>query len=309
MNLLGIAAGLLSAILQSCGYVASALFLKRHDGNARDMLAYTQFVQALVSLPLFFALVPTEALSDAKIWSSNFYWLAIFTITQFSMFYAQKTVEPSKIATWLGLKIAVLALLTTFWPLNGETVCLWQWLAIAITIGAVFILNFSGGMNPGRKGALSLAAFILIASLCDRQQVVIMTEFQAHGATMLTSALLTLSLGYWTFGLAALGYIVVKLFRGERLKAASVKLRDSSPFAFFWYSAMISIYFCYGELGPVFGNVVQSTRAVISVGIAFLACRLLKIGAEQNVSAALWLRRLLAAALMTGGIILYSLFR
>lgn len=309
MNLLGIAAGLLSAILQSCGYVSSALFLKRHDGNAREMLAYTQLVQAIVSLPLFFALVPSDALRDGQIWLSNLYWLCIFTITQFSMFYAQRTVEPSKIATWLGLKIAVLALLTTFWPLNGESVCRWQWLAIAITIGAVFILNASGGMRPGRKGGLCLATFILIASLCDRQQVVIMTAFQAHGASMLTSALLTLSLGYWTFGIAALGYVVVRLVRGEKPGIAAVKLRDSSPFAFFWYSAMISIYFCYGELGPVFGNVVQSTRAVISVAIAFLACRLLRIGAEQNVSAGLWLRRLLAAALMTGGIILYSLFR
>lgn len=309
MNLLGIAAGLLSAVLQSCGYVASALFLKRHDGNAREMLAYTQFVQGLVSVPLFFALVPAEALTDARIWLANLYWLSIFTITQFSMFYTQKTVEPSKIATWLGLKIAVLAVLTAIWPLNGESVCAWQWLAIAITISAAFVLNASGGMRIGRKGALSLIVFILVASLCDRQQVVIMREFQDHGATMLKSALLTLSLGYWTFGLAALGYIISKVVRGEPFALAAVKLRDSSPFAFFWFTAMISIYFCYGELGPVFGNVVQSTRAVISVGIAFLACKLLKAGVEQSVGLSLWLRRLAAAILMTGGIILYSLFR
>ena len=61
--------------------------------------------------------------------------------------------------------------------------------------------------------------------------------------------------------------------------------------------------------GRICCNVVQSTRAVISVGIAFLACKLLKAGVEQSVGLSLWLRRLAAAILMTGGIILYSLFR
>ena len=309
MNLTGIFAGLLSAVLQSCSYVASAAFLKRHEGNAKDMLFYTQFVQALVSLPLFFALVPSEALADGRIWLSNAFWLAIFTVTQFSMFAAQRTVEPSKIATWLGLKIAVLAVLTTIWPLNGETVAAGQWFAIAITIGATFVLNASGGMRPGWRGGFHLATFILIASLCDRQQVVIMTEFQAHGASLLTSALLTLSLGYWTFGIAALGYILVRVFRGEKTSVAVVKLRDSSPFAFFWFTAMISIYCCYGELGPVFGNVVQSTRAVIAVLVSLLACRLFRLGVEQPVSRAKWALRFVAAALMTTGIVLYSLGR
>lgn len=309
MNFIGILTGLLSAVLQSCSYVASAVFLKRHAGNARDMLAYTQFVQALFSLPLFLALVPSAALADARIWLSNAFWLSIFTITQFSMFAAQRTVEPSKIATWLGLKIAVLAVLTSFWPLNGETVSLAQWGAIALTIFSTFILNASGGMRPGWRGAAYLATFILVASLCDRQQVVIMCEFQAHGASLLTSALLTLSLGYLSFGLGAAADLAVKLVRGEPPRLAAVKLRDATPFAVFWYAAMISIYCCYGALGPVFGNVVQSTRAIIAVFVSLLACRLFKLGVEQPVSRTKWVLRFVAAALMTTGIVLYSLGR
>ena len=306
MVLPGILAGLASAILQSCSYVASALFLKRH-GNPREMLFYSQGVQALFAFPLFILLVPPGALSDPDVWLANLHWLVIFTVTQLSMFQAQEHVEPSKIATWLGLKIVVLALMTVVWPQGTETVGGWQWFAIALMLTAVTALNFSGGMNPGWRGGAWLATFVVIASFCDRQQVAIIRLFQAHGASLFQSALLTLALGYWTFGVLAVGFVGIRLARGETASLALRKCRDSAPFAVFWFTAMMAIYFCYGQLGAVFGNVVQSTRALIAVVVAFLACRLLKDGVEQPVSRAMWIRRAGAALLMTAGIVLYSL--
>ena len=306
--LYGIFAGLFSAVLQSCAYVSSALFLERHRGKAMDLLCYTQLVQALVSLPLLMLMLPAEAVSDWEIWRANLYWLSIFCITQYSMFYAQRTVEPSKIATWLGLKIAVLALLTTVWPLNGETVNVRQWGAIVVTIAAVGLLNTSGGKRMERAGFIAIMVFICIASLCDREQVFIMNIFQRkYGVGMLRSGLLTLALGYVSFGIIALGYVLRNSLAGEAPRVTLIKLRDSSPFAFFWFTAMIAIYFCYGELGPVFGNVVQSTRAVISVSVGFLAFRGLGLGVEVQVPISMWLRRLIAASMMTAGIVLYSI--
>lgn len=306
MLLLGILAGLASAILQSCSYVASALFLKRH-ANPREMLFYSQGVQALFALPIFLLLVPASALSDPGIWLANLYWLAIFTVTQLSMFQAQEHVEPSKIATWLGLKIVVLALMTLVWPQGTETVGGWQWFAIALMLSAVTALNFSGGMNPGWRGGAWLATFVVVASLCDREQVAIIGLFRAHGASLFRSSLLTLALGYWTFGVLAAGFVAGRIFRGETCALAWRKTRDSAPFAVFWFTAMMAIYFCYGQLGAVFGNVVQSTRALIAVVVAFIACRILKDSVEQPVSRAMWLRRAGAAFLMTSGIVLYSL--
>lgn len=308
MLFLGILAGLFSAILQSCSYIASALFLKHH-ANPREMLFYSQGVQALFAIPLFFLLVPSSALTSPDIWWANAYWLCIFSITQLSMFQSQEHVEPSKIATWLGLKIVVLAILTLFWPINGETVGGGQWFAIGLMLSAVFLLNFSGGMNPGWKGGLWLATFVVIASLCDRQQVVIMNLFQRHGASLFQSSLLTLALGYMTFGVASAVFTAWKMVRGDSWTLTVWKFKDSSPFAVFWFTAMMSIYFCYGELGAVFGNVVQSTRALIAVLIGYLACKFMKDRVEAPASRALWLRRAFAAFLMTTGIVLYSLFR
>ena len=323
MQMLGILAGLVSAVLQSCSYIASAVFLRRH-GSPRDMLFYSQAVQFLFAVPILLAFAPEGALADAHLLMANAFWLIIFTITQFSMFAAQRTVEPSKIATWLGLKIVVLAVLTTFWPINGESVSALKWLAIAITISAVWLLNQSGGMKPGWRGAFYLALLIGVSSLCDRQQVLIIGEFRKYGAGLFASSVLTLALGYATFGVFAIGYLIAdwrRLLsasphgRGERMLSAfnpSVarevwgKLRDSFPFAAFWFSAMMCIYFCYGELGPVFGNVVQSTRSVIAVVIGILAARLFSLGVETPVSRSMWMRRLIAAALMSVGIILYS---
>ena len=318
MQMLGILAGLVSAVLQSCSYIASAVFLRRH-GSPRDMLFYSQAVQFLFAVPILFAFAPEGALADAHLLMANAFWLIIFTITQFSMFAAQRTVEPSKIATWLGLKIVVLAVLTTFWPINGESVSALKWLAIAITISAVWLLNQSGGMRPGWRGAFYLALLIGVSSLCDRQQVLIIGEFRKYGAGLFASSVLTLALGYATFGVFAIGYLIADWHRllsasgrGRPAPLASTarevwgKMRDSVPFAAFWFSAMMCIYFCYGELGPVFGNVVQSTRSVIAVVIGMLAARLFALGVETPVSRSMWMRRFVAAALMSAGIILYS---
>ena len=320
MQMLGILAGLVSAVLQSCSYIASAVFLRRH-GSPRDMLFYSQAVQFLFAVPILFAFAPEGALADAHLLMANAFWLIIFTITQFSMFAAQRTVEPSKIATWLGLKIVVLAVLTTFWPINGESVSALKWLAIAITISAVWLLNHSGGMRPGWRGALYLALLIGVSSLCDRQQVLIIGEFRKYGSGLFASSVLTLALGYATFGVFAIGYLIADWHRllsasarrrGGPAPLASTarevwgKMRDSVPFAAFWFSAMMCIYFCYGELGPVFGNVVQSTRSVIAVVIGMFAARLFALGVETPVSRLMWMRRFVAAALMSAGIILYS---
>ncbi|MDO5317196.1 MAG: hypothetical protein Q4G65_01090 [bacterium] len=306
MTILGILAGLTSAILQSCSYVASALFLKRHS-NPREMLFYSQGVQVLFALPLFFLLVPASALQSSDIWLANGFWLMIFTVTQLSMFQSQEHVEPSKIATWMGMKIVVLAVLAQFWPINGETVRIWQWVAISLMLTAVVVLNFTGGMKPGWKGGAWLTVFIVTACFCDREQVIIINLFREHGASMFASALLTLSLGYMTFGVASVGFVGWKILKGERLRAAGRKFADSAPFAAFWFSAMMAIYFCYGQLGSVFGNVVQSTRALIAVLVSLLACRLLHMGVEGTVSRSMWTRRGCAALLMTIGIVLYSL--
>ena len=296
----GILAGICSAVLQSCSYIASAAYLKRHS-SATGLLMHAQGVQFFFALPLLLAIMPGEAMT-ARLLAANALWLVIFTIAQFSMFAAQKTVEPSKIATWLGLKIVVLAVLTTIWPLDGEAVDAWRWTAILITISAAWVLNASGGMKPGWKGAFFLASQIVVASLCDRQQVAIIGIFRDMGAGLFKASLLTLCLGYASFGLFALAYAA-----REGWRRALPKMRDASPFAVLWFTAMISIYFCYGRLGPVFGNVVQSSRAIIAVAIGYLFIRLTKCRVEENVSGRLWLRRLGAAILMTAGIVMYSL--
>lgn len=308
MMFLGIAAGILSAILQSCSYVASALFLKRH-ANPREMLFYSQAVQAIFALPLFLLLMPASAWHDMELWRANTIWLGMFCVTQLSMFQTQEHVEPSKLATWLGLKIAVLAVLAVICPVNGESVCAMQWVAIALMLVAVRAINATGGMNPGWRGGLWIAVFVVVASFCDREQVIIMSIFMRHGLSLFASSLLTLALGYLCFGAASAGFFVWRAWQGESPRQMAQKLRDATPFATFWFTAMMAIYFCYGELGPVFGNVVQSTRAIIAVCVAFIAGRLLSARVEEEVSRTLWLRRAAAAALMTFGIVLYSLFR
>ena len=71
--------------------------------------------------------------------------------------------------------------------------------------------------------------------------------------------------------------------------------------------AILSKYSCFGMLGTVFGNVIQASRGLISIAIGML---LLHYGfgkLDAKISGSMWLRRAIAAILMTAGIILYSL--
>ena len=72
-----------------------------------------------------------------------------------------------------------------------------------------------------------------------------------------------------------------------------------------WLLAMIALYACLGQVGAVFGNILQSTRGVMSV---VLGAGLAQAGwpdLEEQVDRATLLKRIAAAMLMTAAIALY----
>ena len=68
---------------------------------------------------------------------------------------------------------------------------------------------------------------------------------------------------------------------------------------------MVGLYCCFGLVGVVFGNILQSTRGVMSVAIGATLAQLGWHELEQRVDRVTLLRRLAAALLMTAAIALY----
>ena len=101
---------------------------------------------SLVMLPFFWGqdVPPLRKLALPAVCSSMFY-----MIGQVCLFLVLRRVHASRVSPLLGLKIAILALITAF-IIPGGAVTPLQWLAVGISVAAAFVLNESGGrLSPG----------------------------------------------------------------------------------------------------------------------------------------------------------------
>jgi hypothetical protein len=67
------------------------------------------------------------------------------------------------------------------------------------------------------------------------------------------------------------------------------------------------LFACFGLIGVVHGNIVQSTRGLISIGIGYLLARAGHAHIEERVSRATMLRRVVAGVLMLLAVALFTL--
>jgi glycosyltransferase involved in cell wall biosynthesis len=78
-----------------------------------------------------------------------------------------------------------------------------------------------------------------------------------------------------------------------------------SRYAATWLLGMAGLYICFGIVGVVFGNIVQSTRGLFAIVIGASLAHAGWHGLETQVDRRTLIRRLLAAALMTAAIAIY----
>ena len=83
-------------------------------------------------------------------------------------------------------------------------------------------------------------------------------------------------------------------------------VRRATPYALTWLLSMVFLYACFALVNVVLGNIVQSTRGLISILLAPIMARSDDWGhleAAQSPHAVL--RRALVAVVMTGAVALY----
>ena len=70
---------------------------------------------------------------------------------------------------------------------------------------------------------------------------------------------------------------------------------------------MVALYACFGTLGAVFGNILQSTRGIMAVAAGAVLAHLGWHDLEERVGRAVLVRRFSAAALMTAAVAIYAI--
>ena len=301
MLALGVIFGLLAATCQSLAYLASRWYTAGRDGSALRQLVLSHGLMGVVCLPLTAILWP-EGLSLNTSWAVPAVGVALFySSAQVALFAALRRVDASRVAPLLNLKMAVQAVLVV--TVFGGVITPLQWLAVLLAIAAAFVLNQAGG-------TLGLGALALLLGSCfgyagSDASILVMIEAM-EGVSRMRASIFGFAAVYGLLSVVSL--LLTPLFGSRDPR----EWRAVVPFAAAWVVAMVLLFGCFAALtavagpsGLVFGNILQSTRGVISLVLSVLIVRLGHLHIEQSVSRGIFLRRITAAAMMTGAIALF----
>ncbi len=287
----GVILGLGAAFCQSGSYLFSKRYVAKFEKSTIGLLVAGHCIMGLFSLALLPLVMPERmpALSGFAI--PLFVGVACYLIGQASFFLALKTEDASRLSPLLGLKIIMLAGLTGavlsqhFSPL--------QWGGIALSIIAAALLGLLGTRMTARGWLWVLFAcfFYSVSDLCIKQLI---THFAYLG--LISASALSTCLCYLLSAIAAAACL--PLFRAH----SASRWKAALPFAVFWYAGILLLFGCFGSIGVVFGNIVQSTRGVISIiGGSIVAFRGYE-HIEERAPAPVVLWRVAAGVLMVAAI-------
>jgi drug/metabolite transporter (DMT)-like permease len=294
--MIGIALGLGAAAVQSVAYIFSRLFVQRRDESIVDLMVASHLMIGLacaVVLPFLWpaTLPPWRAWLWPLVGAAGFYLAG-----QVGLFYLMRRIEASRVAPLLALKLVVIAGMTVGLRL-GPPLGPMQWGAVGLCVAAAFLLNRAGRGLDTRSIAW-LTATCLGYSWSDLSIAQLVKALQP--LSPLYAAVFGACLCYALCGVVALA---AAPFAGDR--ASRREWVHAWPYATAWFVGMLLLFGCIALVGPVFGNILQSTRGALSVAIGAYAAKRGLVRIEHPVDRAIFWRRLVAAVLMTAAIALF----
>jgi len=289
--------GLAAASGVSIAYLCSRLFYEKVEKNSFLLLVVSQMQMgglAVLILPFVWSPFPLTVVTLFPLFGTIFFGMG----GQFIFFLTLQRATPSQVAPLLALKIFILAFASMIF-LQKEISSL-QWIGIALCFAATFLSNFTGD-------SISLKGFFGILTTCsgyalgDVFATVLIRELSSVGVK--SPVLLGTCLIYSTAGVMGLA-----LGLPQRRKFTTVTpWKFAFYFSILYFLSDMCLFSAFKLVGPIFGNIVQSTRGIISVFLAkLISLRGLALSyLEPEISRSVAVQRVLAASLFTLAIALY----
>lgn len=291
----GILSGLAAACCYSLAYLFSKLFYEKSGKNPLHLLAVSQFQMGIFALLLF-----------PFVWSDVHFSFGIILpvvgVTIFGMlghvsfFLTLKHSNPSQITPLLALKIVILAFASIVFL--QKNIALLQWLSIGMCFGSTFLLHFSGGSIP-LKSLVGVLVTCTSYALGDVFVTRLLQQLELAGVTnpvLLGTCFLYTALGMCGLILAACMWKDIRTFPVWKF---------ALYFSMIFFVADIFLFTTFKLVGPMFGNILQSTRGILSIIFAKIVAKKGMFYLEEDVGRAVMFRRLLAAFLFSAAIALY----
>ncbi len=293
----GILLGLGAALCQSLSYVFSGLFVRTFRRSPHVLLVLAHLAMGVVSAVALPLVLPEVLPPLADFAGPLLGGVAFYLVGQTGLLMALRHTDASRVSPLLGLKLPILAGISVLFL--GAHYAPVQWLALGACLLAALILNGSGRrIAPSSLGWILLACFSYCLSDLNIRGLV--GRLQETGLPLGRAAVVGGFLSYTLCGVIAMALLPTVPWRERRLWLYA------APFAAAWLGAMLLLFACLGAVGVVFGNIIQSTRGLMSILIGLLISAAGLVHLECRASPRVWLRRLAAAVLMVLSIILFS---
>ena len=296
--ILGIIFGLAAALSQCISYLFSKKYIHK-DGTAFQLLIASHLIMGIFATICLGILLIENDLPPFK----N-YWLELlkvdgfYLLAQLSFFMAISKTEASRVVPLLGLKVIFIAILgVIFW---GESLSSWQWGAIILCFSGALISNWSGKSIP-LSGTLWLLGAIWGYSLSDINIKFLINCIELETGQGVQTIFIAVSVAYFYLGLFSL--LIFLFTRSIKLK----HLKPALAFSSCWFAAMLFLFACFGLIGPLFGNLVQSGRGVLAVLLGVLVAKFAWSEHEVKLPHSILIRRIAATLLIAGSIVLFAL--
>jgi len=302
---IGVVAGLLAALFSALSYLVSRHHCLTHPelrgrtGGPR-LIVQAHALMGIVCIPVCLLLWPVgTGPAPSAFLPPAILCAAVYLFGQGCFFTALQRVPASRLSPLLGLKIAMLAGIVSFVvgpPLDGR-----QWAAVGLSVAAALVLQRGDDRIPPVALGLMLVACLCFA-VADLCIVALIAALADDGAAPIGR-----------FHAGALGMAITYVACGALLVPVAPRMwprsrggwMPATQYSFVWLLAMTALYACLGQVGAVFGNILQSTRGVMSVGLGAALAHAGWHELEEPVDRATLLKRIAAAMLMTAAIALY----
>ena len=293
----GILSGLTAATCFSFAYLGSRLFYEKSGTNPLLLLALA-FMQMGIFASFLLPAVWSPFPLSFDILLPLFGAALLGMGGQLIFFFTLKSSTPSQLTPLLALKIFILAFASIIF-LQRE-ISILQWISIFFCFAATFLLNFSGTPIP-LKGFLGILVTCCCYALADISAAVLIQQLDSASAA--SPALLAVALVYVLSGIFGL---MLGSFLWNDLRKISA-WEFALFFSVSFFAADVCLFITFKLVGPVFGNILQSTRGIISILLAKIIAQRGMHYLEHETNSSVILRRFLAAGLFSLAIGLYVL--
>jgi hypothetical protein len=301
MLFMGVLCGLAAALCQSLAYLATRHFVHpRGGGGNRQLLVLAHFLMGLASVAILPLIWPAAELRPAlRVYAVPMVVSTLcYLLGQIGLLMTLRYAEPSRVSPMLAFKLIVLVGMTLL--LTNRSVSPLQWLAVGLCLAGALSLNYTGGTNHP-KAMVGLVVACIAYSISDWNIGLLVRSFDPVKMPVWQVYAFSV-LGCYTFA-GVLSAMLLPVYGSKRRR----DWLDAAPFAVIWLLAMLFLFASFGAVGVVYGNILQSTRGIISVLLGSLLAGAGLLHFEKAAAPGVFVRRFAAATLIVAAAVLYGL--